>query len=97
VQNLTPVQNLQLAARRDGPTIDEVLDLFPAPAAGAPADLGRDAGPLRLPTSAAHRRPARDDTPAHPAGWAGVCDCQRSPYPATERGELGSSMVICLS
>jgi branched-chain amino acid transport system ATP-binding protein len=27
---LTPVQNLQLAARRGGPTADEVLDLFPA-------------------------------------------------------------------
>jgi len=27
---LTPVQNLQLAARRGGPTTDEVLDLFPA-------------------------------------------------------------------
>ncbi len=27
---LTPVQNLQLAARRGGPAIDEVLDLFPA-------------------------------------------------------------------
>jgi branched-chain amino acid transport system ATP-binding protein len=27
---LTPVQNLQLAARRGGPGVDEVLDLFPA-------------------------------------------------------------------
>jgi branched-chain amino acid transport system ATP-binding protein len=27
---LTPVQNLQLAAWRGGPTVDEVLDLFPA-------------------------------------------------------------------
>jgi branched-chain amino acid transport system ATP-binding protein len=27
---LTPVQNLQLAARRGGPTVTEVLDLFPA-------------------------------------------------------------------
>jgi branched-chain amino acid transport system ATP-binding protein len=27
---LTPVQNLQLAARRGGPAADEVLDLFPA-------------------------------------------------------------------
>jgi branched-chain amino acid transport system ATP-binding protein len=27
---LTPVQNLQLAARRGGPATDEVLDLFPA-------------------------------------------------------------------
>jgi branched-chain amino acid transport system ATP-binding protein len=27
---LTPVQNLQLAARRGGPTVGEVLDMFPA-------------------------------------------------------------------
>ena len=27
---LTPVQNLQLAARRGGPSVTEVLDLFPA-------------------------------------------------------------------